>query len=622
MVDLKPSFHGRVLAELVSRTLFTVLLILGLYGGFAYYLSKKTFDAEMGTRLSALGRMSSQQIRPEWIPYIDGKGKLYEEFRTILERQRDLSQAEDIYLLDPQGRVLVDAKGKFEFQEPYWMLQLDPEPFHNALRGVPSVSLLYQGQDGGVYKVAYQALGPPGKPTAVLGVEASANFIEGLHDFAKVLFLLALVCLGIGAAMLYVFGRRLVAPIRAMSLASKRVAAGDFSARVMVDTANELGELGSAFNDMTEQLQAHNDYILESMANGLVVVDLHGLVTTFNQAASRMLRIPAEQVLGKPAEEIFKRYGTLAKLADSAVWEGARLKDVELTLSEENPTVIRLQTGPLLGGDGRVLGTEMILTDQTQLRQLEGQVKTAEKMATIGELAAGIAHEIRNPLGAMKGFTEILVKKLPKNPAAREMVEDIASEIEILNKIVTNFLVFARPTQLDSQPLDLSEAVQTVVPLIEKEAERRRVRIDYRAGDPVTAQLDLEQFRRAVLNVALNAVQASPEGGVVEIAARGVARADLAELLRGIGLLPLLPSNPAAQFALVEVRDRGGGLPQDPSKLFTPFFTTKTEGFGLGLSITKKILEAHGGGVGAAPREGGGAQFFLVVPAVQPKEGD
>jgi len=612
----KTHFRGKVLAELVSRTLVAVILILTFYGAFAYYVSKKTFDSEMGTRLTVAARMASQNIRSQWLAYLNGKGKLYEEYRRVLDQQRELSQTENIFLLDEKGHVLVDARGRYEVRELYWLLQMDPDPFYAALKGRPSASLLYQGQDGGVYKVAYAALPrEAGEPIVVLGLEANATFVAGLHQFAQVLFFLGLACLTAGAGLMFIFGRRLVEPLRVLAEASRKVAAGDFSSRVVVDAQNELGELAQAFNEMTQQLHAHNDYILESMGNGLVVVDLNGIVTTFNRAASRMLGVPAEQALGKPAEESFKPFPDLSRRIDAAVWEGAKFKDLEMTLSEANPTIVRLQTGPLQGSDGRVLGTEILLTDQTEVRHLENRIKASEKMATIGELAAGIAHEIRNPLGAMKGFTEILGRKIGANADAKEIVEDIASEIEILNKIVTNFLVFARPTHVDSHPMDLSEAVRTVIPLIENDAERRKVKVVFREGRPMTALLDLEQFRRAVLNVALNAVQASPPNGCVEVEAGGYNRAEFFRHFRECDWIMALSAHSAEFFAVVQVMDRGPGLPPESAgKLFTPFFTTKTEGFGLGLSITRKILEAHGGVVGAGPRSGGGAWFVMVVP--------
>jgi len=615
--------RGKLLVELVSRTLVAVILILAFYGAFAYYVSKRTFDQELGTRLKVAARMAASEILPEWLPYLEDKGSLYEEYRKILDQQRVLSGSENLFLLDEKGHVLVDARGRYEVRELYWLLQMDPEPFRQSLQGVPSASLLYQGQDGGVYKVAYAPVPrEQGVPPVVLGLEANATFVAGLNRFARVLFFLALACLAAGAAVLYVFGRRLVAPLHELSEASRRVATGDFSARVPVDAPNELGELGQAFNEMTQQLQAHNDYILESMGNGLVVVDLNGRITTFNRAASRMLKVSAAEAIGRPIEAVFGRYPVLARRIDAEVWEGARLKDLEINLSDEDPTIVRLQTGAVQGAEDHVLGTEILLTDQTQVRRLEARVKVTEKMATIGELAAGIAHEIRNPLGAMKGFTEILQRRLGDNEGAKEIVSDIATEIEILNKIVTNFLVFARPTHVEPHPLDLTEAVRSILRLIEKDAERKRVRVVFREGRSVTATLDLEQFRRAVLNVALNAIQASPEGASVELLAGGFTRGELLETLQGSDFSSLIADLPSESFAVIQVLDRGPGLPPEATgRLFTPFFTTKTEGFGLGLSITRKILEAHGGVVGGCSRPGGGAWFLMAVPVLPGEEG-
>jgi hypothetical protein len=180
MVLHKTHFRGKVLAELVSRTLVAVILILTFYGAFAYYISKKTFDSELGTRLTVAARMASQNIRSQWLTYLNGKGKLYEEYRRILDQQRELSQTENIFLLDEKGHVLVDARGRYEVRELYWLLQMDPDPFYAALKGRPSASLLYQGQDGGVYKVAYAAVPHEvGEPAVVLGLEANATFRGG-----------------------------------------------------------------------------------------------------------------------------------------------------------------------------------------------------------------------------------------------------------------------------------------------------------------------------------------------------------------------------------------------------------------------------------------------------------
>ncbi|HET9870537.1 MAG TPA: ATP-binding protein, partial [bacterium] len=294
----------------------------------------------------------------------------------------------------------------------------------------------------------------------------------------------------------------------------------------------------------------------------------------------------------------------------------------EIYLSEDPPKILRVRRAPVTGADAKVIGTEVLFTDETQLRSLESRIKVAEKMATIGELAAGIAHEIRNPLAAMKGFTEILQKKVKDNDSAREIVTDIASEIEILNKIVTNFLVFAKPTAVETHEVELSELIRGLLPLVRKEAEAKRLRVSFRVGEEAVLSLDSEQFRRALLNILLNAVQASPAKGAIDIGLERFSRKELAAWRAGFDFSPLLLNETVNDWACVTVRDHGPGLaPEALKRLFTPFFTTKTEGFGLGLSITKKILEAHGGDVGAAGHPEGGALFALFLPVIPTTNG-
>jgi nitrogen fixation/metabolism regulation signal transduction histidine kinase len=500
--------------------------------------------------------------------------------------------------------------------------ELDPEPFLSARRGIPAVSILFSETDGSIYKIAYAPVNSGGSVVGVMAVEASVNFTEGLNDFAKVLFSSGLVCILIMGGMLYAFGRRFISPIGEMARASVKIAEGDFSPRVRVASFNELGALAHAFNEMAKRLQSHNEYILESMSNGLLVVDLGGIITTFNKAASRILEIPQKKVVGESFETAFSKYPVFLAAIHGLLREKHHLAGTEIHLSDDPPKILRLRSAPLLGADSQELGVELLFTDETQVRKLEAQIKTAEKMATIGELAAGIAHEIRNPLGAMKGFTEILQKRMGDRPDAQEIVADIASEIEILNKIVTNFLVFAKPTSVESQETELGDAVRSVLPWIEKEAEQKKVGISFKRNAAVHLRLDTEQFRRAVLNIALNAVQASPPGGKVTLEISGLSRRELVPFLSERGLTGMIPPQGENAWACLEVKDEGSGLaPENLEKIFTPFFTTKTEGFGLGLPITRKILESHGGFVGAANRRERGALFLVLLPALK-KEGE
>ncbi len=618
MKPQKLFFRGSVLAEWVSRTLFVGIVILFVYGGFAYYVSKKTFDDEMGNRLLVIARLTAGQTQADWLPFLEGKGDtLYRKLQAFLDQKKHESMARNIFILDESGRVLVDANGQYEFKETNWLKDLDPEPFKQAVQGVPAVSILFPERDGGIYKIGYSPLYMKnGRVGAVLGVEASANFIDGLTQFAKILFIFGLACLFLMGGLLYAFGRRFIAPIEEMASVSIRIAEGDFSQRVGFTATNELGALAHAFNDMAKRLQTHNEYILESMSNGLVVADWRGTVTSFNRAASMILEIPQGEIIGRHYEEAFEPYPVFRDAIKSRLLKRGQEVDTEINLSEESPKFLRLRSAPLLGAEGQELGMEILFSDETQVRKLQAQIKASEKMATIGELAAGIAHEIRNPLGAMKGFTEILSKKLQKQPETKEMVADIAAEIEILNKIVTNFLVFARPTTLETQDADASEVILALLPLVQQEASQKKVRVRWEGEEPIWLSLDVEQFRRAVLNLALNAVQASPKGGLVTLGIRRFNRSDLVQFLHQQGAIGLIPQETEPQWCCFWVEDEGGGIaPENLSKLFTPFFTTKTEGFGLGLSITQKIAEALGGQVAGINRPDGGARFLMILPA-------
>ena len=612
------TFRGSILAELVSRTLFVGIIILFVYGGFSYYISKETFDGEMGERLVAIARLSAGQLKGEWIPFLNPGVKLYKTFQQTLVEIQQQSQAKDIFVLDQDGRVLVDADNNYQFRETNWLKDLDPEPFLKAKQGQSTASILFPENDGSIYKIGYSPVRDgSGAVVAIVGVEASAKFMDGLNEFARILFIFGLVCLALMGGLLYAFGRRFIAPIEELAQASQRVSEGDFSQRVEVTSNNEIGALAFAFNEMTKRLESHNEYILESMSNGIMVVDLKGKITTFNKAAASILGFSQTGVIGRPVEKALEAFPAFLEVIQPPLLQNINLVDTEVYLSEEPFKIIQVRGTPVLGADSKIIGTEIIFTDETQLRRLETRIKVAEKMATIGELAAGIAHEIRNPLAAMKGFTEILQKRVKDNDAAKEMVTDIATEIEILNKIVTNFLVFAKPTAVEAHEVEISEVIQGLLPLVKKEAESKKIKVTFEAKQEAFLHLDSEQFRRALLNIILNAIQAAPTKSAIEITQTRYSRRELTAWLRRFEFSPLLLNETVNAWVCVSVRDHGPGfLPENLKKMFTPFFTTKTEGFGLGLSITKKILEAHGGDVGAAQPPDGGALFALLLPIV------
>lgn len=234
----------------------------------------------------------------------------------------------------------------------------------------------------------------------------------------------------------------------------------------------------------------------------------------------------------------------------------------------------------------------------TALRELVATVETlrrADRLASLGTMAAGMAHELRNPLGALGGTLEILERDFPPDHPRREFYDILRREIGRLNATAGKYLDFARPDTPELREVDLGEAISEAVELLRRTAARTGVRFETRLAPGLPKPLaDKSQLQQVLVNVFLNAVQAMPHGGLVEVEAGAVG-----------GSL------------YVRVRDHGKGLPEVPvERLFEPLFTTKPGGSGLGLAVSRRIVSGHGGRIDAGNAEGGGAVFTLtLVPA-------
>jgi len=230
-----------------------------------------------------------------------------------------------------------------------------------------------------------------------------------------------------------------------------------------------------------------------------------------------------------------------------------------------------------------------------ELRQTFEQLLQAERLAALGELSAAVVHEVRNPLAAIKGAVEIIEDALPPDSPRREFAEIAKQEVDRLDRLVKEFLRFARPPKPATAPADINEIVNSVGSLIEQRAVLQNVRIELRLGSNLQlVTVDSEQIKQVLLNLAINALQVMPEGGALQFR---TSRAD--------------------EAVVVEVEDEGGGIdPAIASRIFDPFFTTKEKGIGLGLSVCYKIAQQHGGLL-TVSNTNSGAIFRLAIPHTQ-----
>lgn len=236
------------------------------------------------------------------------------------------------------------------------------------------------------------------------------------------------------------------------------------------------------------------------------------------------------------------------------------------------------------------------------LKEAEAEVRRSERLAALGQLTAGLAHELRNPLGTMKSSAELLTRQVAReNEIAKEMAGYIATEVDRTNSLITRFLDFARPQHLKIVPGDITALLDSVVARFEREsgaASSVSVYKNYSPDIPKVA-FDGELLERALLNLLVNAAQASPAGSVVTIKTKAVETS----------------AGPGVEIAVI---DRGSGIdPKHLESIFNPFFTTKSEGVGLGLAIVNKIIDEHGGQIAVESSQGDGSVFRVYLPAVR-----
>jgi len=349
-------------------------------------------------------------------------------------------------------------------------------------------------------------------------------------------------------------------------------------------------------NRTLKQTQDYTRQVVASMANGLLSVDTHGKVISYNLLALELLGLNESEVRGMDLNEIidFKTTGIFQTL-DQCM----SVMDREIIYRKRSDEMVPLALSitPIMGAGSSCQGAVIILRDLSEIKQLEEKVRRSEKLAAIGKLAAGVAHEIRNPLSSIRGFAQYLRHALKDKPQELEYAETMVSEVDRINTVVTDLLTFARPMDAELAPTDISELIEHTVRLVEADARSRNISVQMNISDLSKIPLDAKQMTQAILNLLLNALQAVKNGGRIEVGA---------EL------------NPSDSLLKIWVEDDGSGISADQKgKIFDPFFTTREKGTGLGLAIVHKIVENHSGEINLKSPPTGktlGCRFTIGIP--------
>ncbi len=368
---------------------------------------------------------------------------------------------------------------------------------------------------------------------------------------------------------------------------------------------SKLSLLGEQFRGVRAdrtQLQANVDQLLERMEDAVLLFGHDNRLVMAGRAAERILG-GRWQMMGAPIEEVFPDSTDLGALVQSAVHLRQAVADSAVTLDRDGETPIHLLVSvevlEQFPTHERV-GTLVTLRDATPRRELESQLDVSNRLASISRLTGGATHEIKNPLNSIALHLEVLKSKLDgASETVRTEIEVIAREITRLDRVVKSFLDFTRPLDLDFRPLDLVKLIEEVRTLVAPEAERRKTEIVIHnevADAGVRGDRDL--LMQGILNVVVNGIDAMPQGGKLEI---GVRR--------------------AGPDWLLTIRDQGGGIPGEiRDKIYNLYFTTKGRGSGIGLAMTFRVVQLHGGTIDFSSDLGRGTEFRLRLGALKETE--
>jgi two-component system sensor histidine kinase AtoS len=440
---------------------------------------------------------------------------------------------------------------------------------------------------------------------------------------------LTIVILAVGGAVAAMVADRIVRPVRQLARAADAVSRGELEQRIEPAAADEIGRLAEAFNHMTAQLlqqrraledahaalsqrfeevadlKSYTDSILNSLTTGVVTIDLEGRVVTLNPTAELLTGFFAGEVVGHYCTEIFASIGEIGDVLMETLTSRTPIGGVALVLTRRNGVAVpvELSTAPLKGSDGKDLGVVALFRDLTAVRALEHRLQRSDRLAALGTLAAGLGHEIKNPLTSILTFSRHLSRRFGDASFREKFQNVVPRELERINEIVDRLLELARPARLRFTVVELPELLDRVVDLYGNQIETTQTTVvrEY-ARDVPPIHADENAIYRVFVNLVANSLEAMGSRGRLTL------RLGWAESARRRG---------THRRVRIEIEDTGPGIsPLDRERIFNPFFTTKDGGTGLGLALTHKIVEEHGGAIDVASTPGAGTTFRVVLPVV------
>lgn len=352
-------------------------------------------------------------------------------------------------------------------------------------------------------------------------------------------------------------------------------------------------------HSLSQNIQTRNflHNVLESLTSGVMTVDLNGKINSINKAGCEILRVRANQIIGKDYAKVFgaslcARRSLLDLLQGK---EPYRLIEKQVMVTDAESIPISVASSCIKDGDDNIVGAVEVFVDLSEIKRMEEEIARVKSLAALGEVATVVAHEVRNPLSGIAGFAALLRSELGDSHPNIDYVDKIITGVDKLNRSVTSLLQYARDLRHEPKPADLKALLQETVDFFKFDLATRssqsQVALDLPQGE-VVCNFDRENLSGALINLLRNADEAMPQGGKLSVQLKADGKS-----------------------ALVSISDQGEGVPGAlREKIFTPFFTTREGGTGLGLALVRKVIDAHRGTIEVSNNPDRGSTFTIGLP--------
>jgi PAS domain S-box-containing protein len=387
-----------------------------------------------------------------------------------------------------------------------------------------------------------------------------------------------------------------------------------------VETVQDPGKISkdNSSDSQPSQLlnKVYNFYksIIQNLSSGLIALDLDGGITFANHAAAGLLDIEREDLLKKNIREIFADDEESQKSLRALFIHDKRIDEKEVHFLQKNRLPIRVgfSSSKIHDENNNFDGVIVLFRDLTEIHHLKMQIEKMERLALIGELSAGIAHEIRNPLAGIKAAAQLLQENRNENGFHEQVVDRIIREVDKANKLLMEFFKFAKPSKPKLKFHDVDLIIDGITILLAPQLKKRKIELQTYFGEKLPeVYIDETQIEQVVVNLFLNALDAMPDGGKLQVKTY---RKNISII--GMENVTHQPLENQLNYVFIEIKDSGTGISaQNIEKIFNPFFTTKHNGLGLGLSICSRLVGKNGGSLDIQSEQGMGTAVTVALPA-------